>query len=499
MMAFLTVALAIFHSLAGLAILIVSSWFIAACAIAAPGFNYMLPAVVIRALALLRIGSGYAHMWVGHQHLLGLTANLRLTLFARLQSQKIHSRSEEVEALASHTEAVAALWVGWVSQQASAVMMLLMSCIGLWWLNVPLGGWVWILAVSWLIVMAILCLLGLTYAEEIARWEYAFRQHSEAQLAAAPIWHIKPGASLLDMMPKAIACWRANMLLQKRVLQAQWVFQSVAWLLLLAAFLALIHTHPNPGKAEPLLLIVPMLLLSAGDWLGRSYNTQPALNKAVQGNRKLNTLPSGSLNLLPGPPVEGAVTLCNFRSANLPEQCINAELPVNGIVWVTGPSGAGKSQLLQAIAGVEKSNGERMCANNILPSGLVPGWLYLEQQPMVLAATLKHNLCLGKAFRDTELSTVLIEVGLSHLVELGEWLGPGGRQLSGGERKRLNIARAMLHNGTMWLVDEPFEGLDLNAISSLMTLIESQANCRLIVIASHVIPAGVEPLHHIKV
>ncbi|MCP3863936.1 MAG: amino acid ABC transporter permease, partial [Aestuariibacter sp.] len=235
MMAFATVLLAVVHGLAGLAILIVSSWFIAACAIAAPGFNYMLPAVVIRALALLRIGSGYAHMWVGHKHLLGLTARLRISLFARLHSQKINSRGEEVEALATHTEAIAALWVGWVSQQASAVMMLLVSCISLWWLHVPLGGWAIALAVVWLSVMVILCVLGLTYAEEIASQEAKFRTQSDVQLSSAPIWHLKSGDSLLQALPKATSLWRSNLLLQQRVLQAQWVFQGGAWLLLLAS------------------------------------------------------------------------------------------------------------------------------------------------------------------------------------------------------------------------------------------------------------------------
>ena len=84
MKAFITVLLAVLHGGAGLAILIVSSWFIAACAVAPVNFNYMLPAVVIRALALLRIGSGYAHMWVGHKHLLQLTSLLRVQLFERL-------------------------------------------------------------------------------------------------------------------------------------------------------------------------------------------------------------------------------------------------------------------------------------------------------------------------------------------------------------------------------------------------------------------------------
>ncbi len=488
MMAFLTIVLAVIHGLAGLAILIVSSWFIAACAIAAPGFNYMLPAVVIRGLALLRIGSGYAHMWVGHKHLLGLTAFLRLQLFARLQSHTISSHSEEVEALASHTEAIAAIWVGWVSQQASAVMMLLVSSISLWWLRVPLGGWAIVLAVLWLLVMLLLCWLGLTYAKNIAKEEQVFRQLSESQLASAPIWHLKPGDALTAAMPKAMSLWQSNLLLQQRVMQAQWLFQGGAWLLLLASLLGLVHAASDADFAEPLLLIVPMLLLSAGDWLGRSYGTQPALNRAIQGNKVVSTMPAQALAFSQKPVVPDDIQLTDFGSANLPEQRVSTVLPKQGMVWVTGPSGSGKSQLLQAIAGLVDSHGIRQCSGHSLGPGLINGWLYLEQQPIVLAATLKHNLCMGKSFRDVALQAALSEVGLSHLVELGEWLGPGGRQLSGGERKRLNIARAILHDGPVWLVDEPFEGLDPDAINRLMALLTDHAQSKLVVIASHVVP-----------
>ena len=80
----ITLLLAIIHGATGLFILVISAWFIAACAIAPAGFNYMLPAVVIRALALLRIASGYGHMWAGHRDLLVRTAWLRHRLFKRL-------------------------------------------------------------------------------------------------------------------------------------------------------------------------------------------------------------------------------------------------------------------------------------------------------------------------------------------------------------------------------------------------------------------------------
>ena len=492
MKAFFTVLLAVLHGGAGLAILIVSSWFIAACAVAPVNFNYMLPAVVIRALALLRIGSGYAHMWVGHKHLLQLTSLLRVQLFERLRAAQIRQRSEEVEALASHTEAIAAVWVGWVSQQASAVLMLLVSAVTLLVLDIPFAGWTFALGVIWLMIMAILCVQGLTLAKVQVLQEHEFREQSDVVLRSVAIWHLKTVKEQLAQLPSAQTLWQTETSQQRLTLQSMWVFQGLAWALMLIIIYLAIHTQLEGDGGNPLLLVVPMLLLSAGDWLGRSFNGQPALNRYVQGKQALKTLPVDPLQLTDAVPLSNTLTLTGFGSVNLPEQKVTAEFDASGLYLVGGPSGAGKSQLMQAISGLVACHGQRLCDGDAPGEGLIEGWLYLEQQPVILAATLRHNLTLGRDFSATQLNDVLAKVGLAQLNDLGEWLGPGGRVLSGGERKRLGIARAMLIQSPVWLLDEPFEGLDGAAVGQLVALLQQEAATRLIIIASHVYPAELQ-------
>ncbi|GGF62137.1 ATP-binding cassette domain-containing protein [Alteromonas lipolytica] len=492
MKAFITVLLAVLHGGAGLAILIVSSWFIAACAVAPVNFNYMLPAVVIRALALLRIGSGYAHMWVGHQHLLQLTSVLRMRLFDRLFAGRIRQRSEEVEALASHTEAIAAIWVGWVSQQASAVLMLLASAISLLVLDIPFAGWTVVLGGLWLLTIAILCWQGLTLAKEQVLKEREFRDESDVALRSVALWHLKTVTGQFAQLPSAQSLWQVETRQQQLTLQSQWLFQGLAWGLMLAIIYLAIHTSSAANAGNPLLLVVPMLLLSAGDWLGRSFTGQGALNRYVQGQRALRELPVESLTLLPPLPLNTNLTLTAFGSSNLSAQQVTADFASQGVYLVSGPSGVGKSQLLQAISGLVPGHGERVCDGRPTGPGLVEGWLYLEQQPIILAATLKHNLTLGREYTDARLYDALAKVGLAQLTQLNEWLGPGGRVLSGGERKRLGIARALLVDSPVWLLDEPFEGLDADAVSHLVTLLQAEAQQRLIIIASHLYPQALK-------
>jgi len=89
---------------------------------------------------------------------------------------------------------------------------------------------------------------------------------------------------------------------------------------------------------------------------------------------------------------------------------------------------------------------------------------------------------------DQELAQALEKVGLSKLLEdtaLDTWLGDGGRQLSGGEKRRIGIARALLHNAPILLLDEPTEGLDKQTEQQMMQLFEQHFKGKTVVFITH--------------
>ncbi len=113
----------------------------------------------------------------------------------------------------------------------------------------------------------------------------------------------------------------------------------------------------------------------------------------------------------------------------------------------------------------------------------------VPQRVHLFSATLRDNLLLAAPrASDDALSAVLRRVGLEKLLEgdgLNAWLGEGGRQLSGGELRRLAIARALLHDAPLMLLDEPTEGLDATTESQMLELISDVMRDKTVLMVTH--------------
>ncbi|WP_426033105.1 thiol reductant ABC exporter subunit CydD [Cypionkella sp. TWP1-2-1b2] len=158
-----------------------------------------------------------------------------------------------------------------------------------------------------------------------------------------------------------------------------------------------------------------------------------------------------------------------------------------------GPSGAGKTTLLRLLAGMlQPEAGHIRVAGQPLNDQTADSWRaglgWMPQQPHFLNASLRHNLSLG---RSGDLATVLRAVSMQDVIAglpqgLATRLGEGGGGLSGGEARRLTLARALHARPEVLLADEPTADLDAltaeTVTAGLLTLAAS--GCSLI-IATH--------------
>ena len=141
------------------------------------------------------------------------------------------------------------------------------------------------------------------------------------------------------------------------------------------------------------------------------------------------------------------------------------------VVGLSGPSGSGKTTLLEALVGLRQDASAAILLGGVPlgewePHAARACFSYAAQDAPVLSGTVRENLRLGEALAlDEEMWEALFDAGIDERVRalpggLDAWLGEDGVRLSGGERRRLTLARAYLRTAPWLLLDEPTEGLD---------------------------------------
>lgn len=96
------------------------------------------------------------------------------------------------------------------------------------------------------------------------------------------------------------------------------------------------------------------------------------------------------------------------------------------------------------------------------------------------------------------MSELLTQLGLKEILPLTNWVGKAGRPLSGGEQKRLALARAILAKPPVLAVDEPFEGLDSYTQQKVSEVLNSLSATTLILVASHTTPDALNVKTHLQ-
>ena len=169
---------------------------------------------------------------------------------------------------------------------------------------------------------------------------------------------------------------------------------------------------------------------------------------------------------------------------------INQEFPNKGLVLIKGISGSGKSTLLKICAGslvvregIVSVNGKE---NDWSRQWLKVNSSYMNQFPFLFDGTLRYNVFLNKDFNGKESYPHF----LNRILDKKEdgWdttLSHNGKQLSGGERQLVTLARMMLHPRPIAILDEPTANLDADTTGIIISEIVEMAKERLVIVASH--------------
>ncbi|NLR72163.1 ATP-binding cassette domain-containing protein [Novosphingobium sp. ERN07] len=168
-----------------------------------------------------------------------------------------------------------------------------------------------------------------------------------------------------------------------------------------------------------------------------------------------------------------------------------ASWPATGLHVITGPTGAGKSSLLHALVGMAPIASGRIIASGeiIAPGSLNPQIGWCGQRPFLLPGSLQDNLLLGApADRAPAWAQLVARLGLDEMIAdrgCDLVIDPTGAGLSGGERRRIGLARAILSNRPILLLDEPTADLDAATAHAVVDILLEVARTRLVIAATH--------------
>ncbi len=186
---------------------------------------------------------------------------------------------------------------------------------------------------------------------------------------------------------------------------------------------------------------------------------------------------------------------------------LTLDIPAGSRVAILGPSGSGKSTLAALALKVVTPQSGRVLLGGVdlarlRASDVRSRITWLSQDTHLFSDTVRANLALGRAdATDAELWAALDRAGIADVVRgfpdgLDSWVGEGGLQVSGGQGRRLALARALLSQAPVLILDEPATGLDAATERGFLVTLNDVAAGRTVILIVHRL-TGVERLDRI--
>ncbi|OOE10630.1 ABC transporter ATP-binding protein [Fictibacillus arsenicus] len=143
----------------------------------------------------------------------------------------------------------------------------------------------------------------------------------------------------------------------------------------------------------------------------------------------------------------------------------NLTIPGQSVTCILGPSGSGKSTLLKLLNNMITPDDGQIAYKKQLISDLDPIQLrrksvMVPQTPVIFDGTIKENITIGSKFSEKEPPSIKQLNGILEEFQLNKNLNDNALNLSGGEKQRIAIARALLMNPEVLMLDEPTSALD---------------------------------------
>ncbi|MEZ9418458.1 cysteine/glutathione ABC transporter ATP-binding protein/permease CydC [Vibrio breoganii] len=505
---------------ASIGLLTLSGWFLSAAAVAGltiarETFNYMLPGGGVRGLAMGRTAGRWGERVVSHNATFKLLTDLRVYFYEKL-TPLIPGRvgglrdADLLNRLVADVSAMDHVYLRLVSPVILSILGITCLTGFLVWFDRDIG-----LTLGAILMALVLIWPVLFY--KLGKGNGHRLTQNRADLRIRALDWIEGHSELLlfgaekryrDKIDQAQMALMSNQAINAHITGLANALLLLANGMTLLLILWMSADGIGGSVPSPLIALVVFATLASVELLMPIAGAFQYLGQTLASARRLNEIigaepdvqfPTYTNNKVIGTNNKVAVEFSDISFAyesNAPLAVDNLSLsvPAGSKLAILGKTGSGKSTLLQLLTrywdvqqGDIKIGGQAL--TELSESELRSLISVVSQRVDVLNGTLRDNLLIAKSDADdSELAGTLSKVGLEYLMDapgLDQWLGDGGRQLSGGEKRRIGIARAVLHNAPILLLDEPTEGLDRSTESQIMSLLEQHYQDKTVVFVTH--------------
>lgn len=496
--------LLLFWTVAFIGLPAISGWFLAICSVvfvtANSLFSYLIPSAIIRLFAILRTATRYFERLENHKTTLEAQQSLQLKIFQSVArfpyfKKQVNNNSTLLENSTHGVDQILNHILLWILPFTALILSL---SIYFFFLLV----FSQVIAIEFLISSAILLFIvpQLIFRKNKKLYEGLKGCREENNQALLQSFRGRIEISKYNMEEKAVGQYEQR-LLQLERLESD-IQTNSFWLQLIAglgfSYIAtfLLWNSANYQIDAPTAIGIFFGIMAQAELSEMLFSGKSEKSSVAHQIRDVDAIIEQGEQSVEVVEVHSHLKILILKNicAKIPETYVRTgevSLEIKKGEWIAlfGETGKGKTTLLNSLFYPEyRQEGSLIWNNDSELSHLpVPECIYVSQKAYLLTGTLRENF---EGYSDDAIEQVLVTVDLvswriSLPDGLNSWLGENGETLSGGQRKKLLLAQALLKNPQLLVVDEPTAGISSENAIAVFRNIRSQYPDIAILMATH--------------
>lgn len=513
----LAALLAIVTALSGMSLLGLAGWFIGASAMAGLAglglvFNLFSPSAGIRGFALGRTVFRYFERLVSHDGTFKVMQNLRTHLFAIILPRipgplSSISQGHLLERLLGDVERLEGAWLE-QAQPSILAFFITLFLLAVLLLSGQITAAIMLIAVisALVLVLARSSRSALVPMQQLSQHKESLRSELIQALAGLP------EVIAYEIRPRLLKRWHSELSILSQLEHQQVKRQALSGafiqgslqLLAVAFFLLAIPAVLNADIGGPMALATMLLMLAAVEVfqplaraLQRWQETRSTVSRMMEIEN--SPLPAQACRGTAAPQHGTPLTVSNvsfgWQENQRLFQNLSFSVEPGSSLAIVGASGAGKSSLLHCLMGLQAITSGHIEYGGVQQANADENawrqqFSLLLQQQQLFTGSLRDNLRLASAdATDEQLWQALRLARLEDMVlergGLDFMVGPEGLHLSGGQARRLALARVLLRDSPVVLLDEPFTGLEAETANALLADMQEAFKDKILIMVTH--------------